>query len=48
MNPTQAQIRNLNTQVSEQMRRYVRRCLMRISNKNRPKTKTERNQNEKL
>lgn len=29
-NPTQAQIRNLNTQESEQMRRYQRRCLRRI------------------
>ena len=42
MNPTYTQIRNLNTQESEQMRRYQRRCLRRI-----PKHRAEaRNQYE--
>lgn len=35
MNPTLNQIRNLNTQEAQQMRRYQRRCLDRISQHNK-------------
>ena len=39
MNPTQAQIRNLNTQESEQMQRYVQKVLNRIKPKLRKEQK---------
>ena len=40
MNPTLNQIRNLNTQESEQMRRYTRKVLNRI----KPKRKDKKNE----